>query len=154
MQVPEHDTRYCKTCQAFLPLDQFKSGPRRFHCNVHLIELNHRQHTPATTEERAARSLWTRCWQDTVRSFGQPTMAIAHKEVLHMLAKLKQDPRNYLQLYMLPRSPLQPGTPSNVFLATKPQRKYLVELWKMTKSAAEYAEAVKLFDLLPPMHLQ
>ena len=145
MQVPEHDTRYCRTCQAFLPLDQFNPGPRRFYCKVHLRELNHRQHTPASVEERAARSLWIRCWKDASHYFGQQKVDVTHKELVHVLGKLDQTPSSYSKLSMLPCSPLAPLTLSNVFLATKPQRKYLVELWKTTKGVKQYTQAVDMF---------
>ena len=146
MQVPEHDTRYCKTCLAFLPLDQFNPGPRRFFCKVHLRELNHRQHTPASVEELAARSLWIRCWKDASHYFGQQKVDITHKEVVRVLGKLSQTPSNYSKLSILPYSPNAPLTLSNVFLATKPQRKYLVELWKTTKGVKQYAQAIEMFD--------
>ena len=146
MQVPEHDTRYCKTCQAFLPLGQFNSGPRRFYCKVQLRELNHRQHTPASVEEQAARSLWIRCWKDASHYFGQQKVDITHKEVVRVLEKLSQVPSNYSKLSILPYSPVVPLTLSNVFLATKPQRKYLVELWKTTQGVKQYTQAIEMFD--------
>jgi hypothetical protein len=146
MQVPEHNTRYCKTCLAFLPLDQFNPGPRRFYCKVHLRELNHRQHTPASAEERVARNLWIRCWKDASHYFGQQKVNITHKEVVSVLGKLNQTPSNYSTMSMLPYNPLEPLTVSNVFLATKPQRKYLVELWRTTKGVKPYTQAIQMFD--------
>ena len=80
--VPENNARYCKTCQGFLPLDEFCPGPRRYYCRRHLKELNRQQHTPKTEAEKIERVLWVRCWKDSATYFGQRKLLVSHREVM------------------------------------------------------------------------
>jgi len=148
--VPENNARYCKTCQEFLPLDEFCPGPRRYYCRRHLKELTRKQHIPKTEAEKIARVLWVRCWKDSATYFGQSKLLVSHREVLEMCSGLSEELRSKKNLpYLVPWKPLEPLERTNLALVSRPKRKYLIEVWKASKSPEKYQEAIDVLRSKP-----
>lgn len=67
--VPDHNgVRFCRVCNAFLPLRMFPKGHRRYTCRPHLwqrVGKKARQAAyKAAPRRRLLASIWTRCWKD------------------------------------------------------------------------------------------
>ena len=141
--VLENNTRYCKTCQEFLPLDEF------YYCRRHLKELTRKQHTPKTDAEHMARVLWVRCWKDSATFFGQRKLLVSHREVLDMCSGLSELRSKKNLPYLVPWKPLEPLERTNLALVSRPKRKYLIEVWKASKSPEKYQEAIDVLRSKP-----
>ena len=141
--VPDCDgKRYCRACEAFLPLEKFdKTGPRRYYCASHLQSLFRRR----GIKELAVINLRKRLRRDLVALSGDSGAAIrmTHAELLNLIAQANKTPDDYHELCMLPCDPKAPITPENVFLATKEQHKFLVALYRMTGDITEYTRGVQ-----------
>ena len=147
--VPDCDgKRYCRACNAFLPVDKFeKSGPRCFYCAFHLRSLFRRR----SIKQLAAINLRKRLRRDLIGLFGEAVIRLTHTELLHLIAQANKTPDDYHELCMLPCNPKAPITPENVFLATKEQRKFLVALYRMTGDITEYKQGVQLINANNPV---
>ena len=71
--VPDHNgVRFCRVCNAFLPLSMFPAGHRRYTCRPHLwqrVGKKARQTAyNAVPRRRLLASIWTRCWKDAKNS--------------------------------------------------------------------------------------
>ena len=71
--VPDlNGVRFCRVCNAFLPLSMFPAGHRRYTCRPHLwqrVGKKARQTAyNAVPRRRLLASIWTRCWKDAKNS--------------------------------------------------------------------------------------
>ena len=67
--VPDHNgVRFCRVCNAFLPLSMFPKGHRRYTCRPHLWQRIGKKARKAAYKaaprRRLLASIWTRCWKD------------------------------------------------------------------------------------------
>ena len=142
--VPDCDgKRYCRACNAFLPLEKFdKTGPRRFYCAFHIRSLFRRR----GIKQLASINLRKRLRRDLIGLFGKGVIQITQSELLLLIAQANKTVDNYHELCMLPCNPHNPVTPANVFLATKEQRKFLVALYQLTGDISEYQRGVQIMS--------
>mmetsp|Transcript_16446 Transcript_16446/g.32481 ORF Transcript_16446/g.32481 Transcript_16446/m.32481 type:complete len:193 (+) Transcript_16446:639-1217(+) len=83
--VPDHPTagRWCKKCRAFLPLEEFPKGKRRFVCRKHAARPNNAtaaraRMLDANPRKKALWRLWHYAYLDSRSAFcsaGSPTQA-------------------------------------------------------------------------------
>ena len=71
--VPDHEgVRFCRVCNAFLPLSMFPKGHRRYTCRPHLWQRIGKKARQAAYRAMPRRkllaSIWTRCWKDVKNS--------------------------------------------------------------------------------------
>jgi hypothetical protein len=139
--VPDcNGKRYCRACEAFLPLDKFnKTGPRRYYCAFHIQSLFRKR----GINKLAVINLRKRLRRDLIRLFGKTVIQMTHNDLLCIIAQANKTPSDYHELSVLPCNPQKPITPQNVFLATKEQRKYLVALYQLTGDISDYERGVR-----------
>ena len=142
--IPDCDgKRYCRACDAFLSLDKFEGGPRRYYCAAHLKALFRTRGMP----ELAAINLRKRLRRDLIALAGKATISMTHADLMSLIAQANKTPANYHELCMLPRDPTCPVTPANVFFATPMQRRFLIALHRMQHNVSRYKEEV--ISMLP-----
>ena len=81
--VPDHNgVRFCRVCNAFLPLSMFPKGHRRYTCRPHLWQRIGKKARKAAYKaaprRRLLASIWTRCWKDVNSS----CLGMAHGKAL------------------------------------------------------------------------
>ena len=84
--VPDHNgVRFCRVCNAFLPLSMFPKGHRRYTCRPHLWQRIGKKARKAAYKaaprRRLLASIWTRCWKD-VNSSCLGMCSMAHGKAL------------------------------------------------------------------------
>ena len=84
--VPDHNgVRFCRVCNAFLPLSMFPKGHRRYTCRPHLWQRIGKKARKAAYKaaprRRLLASIWTRCWKD-VNSSCLGMCSMAHDKAL------------------------------------------------------------------------
>ena len=75
--------RFCRHCNACLPLSAFPVGARRYVCKTHMYELVKRPaklRVEADDKRRAVAQLWARCRTDS-KVFGQPRVALTQSDI-------------------------------------------------------------------------
>ena len=84
--MPDHNgVRFCRVCNAFLPLSMFPKGHRRYTCRPHLWQRIGKKARKAAYKaaprRRLLASIWTRCWKD-VNSSCLGMCSMAHGKAL------------------------------------------------------------------------
>ena len=131
--------RYCRICQDRVPLDRFANGRKRYICKQHYRELAQLKPKPTLTpEEKSSRAAWIQAYKDAIYLSGSATINLSNKVIATLLTKPSE--------YLLPRFPLLPVDISNVFVTSRPIRRFLLCTFKETKSIEEYMKALKTFD--------
>ena len=96
--VPDHNgVRFCRVCNAFLPLSMFPKGHRRYTCRPHLWQRIGKKARKAAYKaaprRRLLASIWTRCWKDVnSRCLGMAhgaALALKQTEIGRMLDALE-----------------------------------------------------------------
>lgn len=97
-KVPDFNgVRFCRVCNAFLPISMFPAGQRRYTCRPHLWQRVGKKSRQAVHRARPRKrllaSIWTRCWKDAKNSsLGLPlasTMALTQADINVMLDALE-----------------------------------------------------------------
>lgn len=70
--------------------------------------------------------------------FGQDKLQLNQNDLL----KLCKDQAPNQGMYVLPRKPTRPLSPTNAVLVGKLQRRYLLALWKLTKDEEAYGDCI------------
>ena len=87
--VPDLDNRrFCRACEAPLPIAQFPPGKRRYLCSRHLwlrVKRPSKQRALADPRRRLVDKLWKRCWEDAKTVFGHPRVALRQRDVASVL---------------------------------------------------------------------
>jgi hypothetical protein len=83
--IPDHPggLRFCRQCAAFLPINLFHAGVRRFECKTHALERagRYRKNTvPVDASRRAVQRVWHAFWTDC-RIFGRKNAGLKQKDV-------------------------------------------------------------------------
>ena len=88
--VPDlNGRRYCKLCEATLPLAAFPAGKRRYLCRQHLLDRHKRparQRVRSDALRRQADLEQKRCYHDAKRVFRQPRVALLLRDMREILA--------------------------------------------------------------------
>ena len=113
--VPDLDgRRYCKVCEASLPLAAFPAGKRRYLCRRHALERHKhpaRRRVMSDALRRRADLVRKRCCADAKRVFGQPRVALLLCDVQDILRPLGADSSS---ARLVPADPSRPLAWGNV----------------------------------------
>jgi hypothetical protein len=139
--IPDYDgKRFCRTCDNFMPLDKFdRTGPRRFYCSFHVRTIFRKR----GIIQLASINLRKRLRRDITRLFNKKAIKLSQSQILTLLEQQKKTVEDYHEVCLLPRDPAEPVTPTNVFLATKEQRHFLIALYRMTGEPDAYQQSIK-----------
>ena len=90
--VPDRDNlRFCRACQATLPVAAFPSGKRRYLCRRHTwerIKQPSKQRALADPRRRCLWVIWKRCWTDAKKAFGHTRIALQQRDIAQALSGL------------------------------------------------------------------
>jgi len=90
--VPDRDNlRFCRACQATLPVAAFPSGKRRYLCRRHTWERNKqpsKQRALADPQRKCLWIIWKRCWTDAKKAFGHTRIALQQRDIAQVLSGL------------------------------------------------------------------
>ena len=161
--VPDIDSqRWCRVCEAILPVSAFPAGKRRYLCRQHLWQRCTRpckERRLSNTNHRHVYRLWRRCWEDAKLSFGQRGVTLLQKHIAQMLqdwkdgnqnvksaAKLDRSCAHVLQNFsdcaaVVPADPEKVLSPSNAVVVDMPGRSALLRACK-TGGTKRYAQAL------------
>ena len=161
--VPDiNGQRWCRACEAMLPVSAFPTGKRRYLCRQHLWRRCTRpckERRLGETNHRHVYRLWRRCWEDAKLSFGQKGITLLQKHIAQMLQDWKDGNQNVKSAANLDRSsdyvlknfsdcaaivPFDPGkvlSPANVAVVDMPGRTALLRACKNGDSK-RYAQAL------------
>lgn len=131
---------YCMQCRGFLPLDQFKSGPKRWVCRRHYNEKWHRVKTEQWKKdplEKQANIIWQVAYRDSITVF-QLKIEITQAQVLQLL----QEHSISTNVRLLPLEPKRPLSMGNFILASLAIRKVMCRVWKQFECTTEYGRAL------------
>jgi len=132
--------KFCRTCEKYLPKDQFDPTSNRRFCYKHLREIC-RWYRQGSQARRGVTNLRIQCCKDK-KVFGQPKSAISCQNIRDMLT---EDQLNHFSDYsIVPKDPTQPISISNSVLITAKCRKYLVSCWKVTKDLEQYQQILQM----------
>lgn len=92
--------------------------------------------------KHALYKLWHLAYLDK-STFGQPTLQLSQADVQEICKRSKRQPEQ--QVYVIPAQPSRPLSPTNAVLVNKPQRKFLLALWKLKKDEAAYRRCVDVW---------
>ena len=113
--MPDLDgRRYCKVCEASLPLAAFPAGKRRYLCRRHALERHKhpaRRRVMSDALRRRADLVRKRCCADAKRVFGQPRVALLLCDVQDILRPLGADSSS---ARLVPADPSRPLAWGNV----------------------------------------
>ena len=89
--IPDlNNHRFCRACQAMLPVEFFPAGTRRYLCRRHLwerVQLPSKKRMLSDTRKKLLWLLWKRCWTDAKDIFGQPRVAVMQKDIEQILSE-------------------------------------------------------------------
>ena len=106
--VPDvNSQRWCRACEALLPVCAFPTGKRRYLCRQHLWQRCTRpckERRLGETNHRHVCRLWRRCWEDAKLSFGQRRVTLLQKHIAQMLQDWKDGNQNVKSAAKLDRS--------------------------------------------------
>ena len=92
-RIPDADgERWCRACQARLPVSAFPGGKRLYLCRQHLWQRFKKPHMDRVLGDAGSRHayrLWRRCWEDAKLSFGQPRVALTRRHITGMLGAME-----------------------------------------------------------------
>jgi hypothetical protein len=90
--VPDRDNlRFCRACQATLPVAAFPSGKRRYLCRRHTwerIKQPSKQRALADPQRKCLWVIWKRCWTDAKKAFGHTRIALQQRDIAQALSGL------------------------------------------------------------------
>ena len=162
--VPDiNGQRWCRACEAMLPVSAFPTGKRRYLCRQHLWRRCTRpckERRLGETNHRHVCRLWRRCWEDAKLSFGQKGITLLQKHIARMLQDWKDGNQNVKSAANLDRSsdyvlknfsdcaaivPFDPGkvlSPANATVVDMPGRTALLRACKSGGNQA-YVQALE-----------
>ena len=134
----ETGSRWCKSCDRMVALDQFAPGKRRYQCAAHYRGIR-RQLAVGTTDRRMYNSIRSRAYQD-MRLFGQTSMGVGVNQIKELMSPAQM--ADFSAYCIIPKDPSVPMTRENAVAVTNAQRRYVVGTWKPKRDAAAYRIAL------------
>ena len=122
----ETGSRWCKSCDRMVALDQFAPGKRRYQCAAHYRGIR-RQLAVGTTDRRMYNSIRSRAYQD-MRLFGQTSMGVGVNQIKELMSPAQM--ADFSAYCIIPKDPSVPMTRENAVAVTNAQRRYVVGTWK------------------------
>ena len=93
--VPDLDhRRFCRACQAVLPLDAFPAGKRRYLCRKHMwerVKRPHKERLRSDPRKKQICRLWKQCWDDARRTFQQTRVVLTQGDIAAVLSMIDVD---------------------------------------------------------------
>ena len=142
MDCVQSNTWYCIHCREFLPVDQFKAGPKRWICRRHYNEKWHKvkmERWNQKPQQKQASIMWQVAYKDSVTVF-LLKIAITPAQVL-MLLQDYNIPMN-TGVRLLPLDPKKPLSLDNCCLTSLAIRKVTSRVWKQFHCTREYDSAL------------
>ena len=88
--VPDLDNRrFCRACQAVLPVEAFPLGKRRYLCRRHMwlrVKKPSKERARADPHRKLLSVLWKRCWNDAKTTFGHARIALLQRDIAKVLS--------------------------------------------------------------------
>ena len=131
LEAPE-GTRFCKDCQAFVPLSQFHPGQVRYSCKLHTWEKSGRAAKKKILQDHYRRKLyrlWALAYADR-RIFGQACLRITQADMEALLMSVGASSGDIAECRIVPRVPTDALSLGNAAVVTCQARRCLVKAWK------------------------
>ena len=134
--IPDMDNRrFCRACQAMLPVEFFPTGTRRYICKRHLwerVQLPSKKRMLTNPRKKLLWILWKRCWSDAKAIFGQPHITLLQKDIERILTEnlpntTEELPAELNNLSLMPTDPAHLLSCDNVVLVPSTVRKHLLK---------------------------
>ena len=137
--IPDMDgRRFCRACEAMLPVELFPAGARRYICRRHLwerVQLPSKLRLMANPRKKLRWILWKRCWMDAKAIFGQPRISLLQNDIERILAKKLQRlpdateelPAELNKQSLMPADPARQLSRDNAVLVPSVVRKHLLK---------------------------
>ena len=130
--VPDLDgRRFCRHCNATLPLASFPSGRRRYICRKHVWQcITKPSKLKCMHDARKKRLwiLWKQCWNDAKTVFKQSRVMIMQRDIDTLLEDLELDAdQNLDDISVVPLDPTKVLCKDNAQIVEKLARRQLVQ---------------------------
>jgi hypothetical protein len=130
LKVPDlpNGTRFCRHCDAFIPISDFVSGPRRYVCKMHMWEASGRparKKMLSNPKKRMLHHLWNKAYRDRY-AFNQTKVAIKHEDIV----KILNGHETHVGIAVVPIDPTKIMDPSNMEIVSSETRIQLMKVWK------------------------
>jgi hypothetical protein len=131
--------RFCKRCNAMVPLDQFRQTNTRYLCDTHRRQAQ-RDSEFGTVERRALSTLCAKSQGDR-KIFGHTKMFLRKRDLTPMLKP--EQIQNYSEWAIIPRDPAKETSTENAEVVTVYQRRCLVRNWKKHRNPEQYMDLLR-----------
>ena len=150
--VPDIDNRrFCRACQAVLPLEAFPAGKRRYLCRRHMwlrVKRPSKERARADPRKKLLSALWKRCWSDARTAFGHSHIALTQRDIAAVLSKLDSWQGGGSEagaVALLPVNPAQLLSRANHIVVGNGARRELLREYRRA-GPEKYAEALRRLD--------
>ena len=145
--VPDLDNRrFCRACQASLPVEAFPPGKRRYLCRRHNWLRNKKpsmDRARADPRKKLLRALWRRSWSDAKLAFGHPRIALKMGEIAQAFEKHEWPQESAIAL--VPANPTQLLSLNNLVVVESNARRQLLRAYRQG-GETEYVSALAQLD--------
>ena len=149
--VPDLDNhRFCRACQASLPVEAFPPGKRRYLCRRHTWLRNKKpamERARANPHKHLLRVLWRRSWTDAKHVFGHPRIALKMREITQAFEKHEfgEEGPQESAIALVPANPTQLLSHGNLVVVENNARRQLLRAYRQG-GETEYASALEHLD--------
>ena len=149
--VPDLDNRrFCRACQASLPVEAFPPGKRRYLCRRHTWLRNKKpamERARADPHKHLLRVLWRRSWTDAKHVFGHPRIALKMREITQAFEKHEfgEEGPQESAIALVPANPTQLLSHGNLVVVENNARRQLLRAYRQG-GETEYASALEHLD--------
>jgi hypothetical protein len=126
--------RYCRECHAFIPVDRFYNGRRRYICKSHfsvkLAKIDKTIMDKSVTNDKPVmdvRRVWRYFWLDSKACFGQKKVGMTTNEVHQLFDRKNLIPG--VEWRLVPLDPVGEWGVGNMTIVSKAARKSLVRVY-------------------------
>ena len=137
---------YCMQCSDFLPINQFKAGPKRWVCRRHYNEKWHKvkmERWDKNPQEKQANIMWQMAYRDSIKVF-LLKIEINPAQVLMLLQEHNIPIKTKVRLLLL--DPKKPLSLDNYVLTTLAIRQVMCRVWKRSHCTREYASVLSHYQ--------
>ena len=148
--VPDLDNhRFCRACQASLPVEAFPPGKRRYLCRRHNWLRNKKpsmDRARADPRKKLLRALWRRSWSDAKLAFGHPRIALKMGEITQAFEKHEfgEEGPQESAIALVPADPTQLLSQHNLVVVESNARRQLLRAYRQG-GETEYVSRMACF---------
>ena len=153
--VPDLDNRrFCRACEAMLPIEAFPRGKRRYLCKRHMwlrVKKPSKERARADPHKKLLSVLWKRCWNDAKTAFGHSHIALLQRDIAAVLAGFdfgKDVNSETGAIALLPADPAQLLSRENHIVVENAARRELLRVYQRG-GAEKYAAALGVSTVRP-----